>query len=786
MKEQKTEGVFTVNRTLVFAGVFLVSMSGLTLEIAITRIFSAAIWYHHAFLAVSLALLGLGSSGLFLHFRTKYSHGNWAGNLAILSSISIAVSIPIVMFVMHALSSQVQYLPLFLIISAIPFFFIGLVIASAFNAFAHAAGKLYFADLIGASLGSLLVVGSLVFIGGESTALLVGVIGTVAAIIFARLSKNKKMVAISMGFLVLSSSLLVINNFTQVFSVPTDPTVQKDLPVYLREHPSTTIVRTEWNSFSRIDVVESDDPSRLDEGLAAKMFIDGGAGMNVLLWDGNPESRKELMTWMQYLPFNLVEEPKVLVIGSGGGRDVLAALASGSKDVTSVEINPIIFKVVNEYGARAGNIYKHPYVHAHVDEGRSFVTRSDEKYDVIYIPFVDTWASVSSGGLSLSENYLYTVEGFQEYYEHLSDRGVIVVVRWLLDSPRLVSTFTQLLEKNGVPIDEAERHLVVVTDKSVTQDPSITMVVFSKEPFTDSQLDFLSNSFARHGYKPILLPNSVMLQPYDKLFEGEVTLEQFYTSFDHRVHPVTDDSPYYLTFEKPLPPILLSLLYTSFAIVALFVGAPIARAFVKQKMSTSTFYVIPYFAALGTGFMLIEVALLQRLILLLGNPTSTLAILLFTLLLAGGAGSLASTRIMNNKTRNLVFVIGGIAAIVLLYAFSISSIISVFMPEPFIIRALASVAILTPLGFLLGMPFPTGMRITKAYQPANVAWMWAINGAFSVLGAVMATGIGIMYGLSWSMILGVVAYLVALGIAVLWRRRFYLGKDPDPVDNLQV
>lgn len=770
LDQPKSASVFTVNRTLVLTGIFLTSMSGLMLEISITRIFSAAIWYHHAFLAVSLALLGLGSSGLFLHFRSKYSDGRWASNTVILSSISIAISLPLVLFIMHLLSSQVQYLPLFLVLSALPFFFVGLVIASAFNAFAHIAGKLYFADLIGASLGSLLVVGALTFIGGESTALLVGVIGTIAAIIFAYVSKSKKMLAISTAFLILSSGFFVANNFTQIFAIPTDPTAQKDLPIYLREHPGTHVVKTAWNSFSRVDVVEG---SKGDEGLVAKIFIDGGAGMNVVRWDGDINSRKELTTWMQYLPFRLIDEPKVLVIGSGGGRDVLAALASGSKDVTSVEINPIIFNVVSEYGSKAGNIYKQPYVKAHVDEGRSFVTRSDEKFDVIYIPFVDTWASVSSGGLSLSENYLYTMEGFQEYYNHLSDRGVVVVVRWLIDSPRLVSTFTKLLENNGISSSEVHKHLVVVTDKSVTEDPSITTVIFSKEQFTASQLNFLSRSFTTHGYKPILLPDQVMLEPYDKLFEGKVTLEEFYRFFEQRVHPVTDDSPYFLTFEKPLPRILLALLYTSLAILAVFVGAPIAKMLIRRKKeNVGSLQIIPYFAALGIGFMLIEVALLQRMILLIGNPTATLAILLFTLLLSSGAGSLASGRIMQQKfSRKLMFVIAGIATLVLVYASNMTSILSTFLPEPFMGRVFVAAAILAPLGFMLGMPFPTGMRIAKTYFPTSVAWMWAINGAFSVFGAVLATSIGIMYGLSWSMVLGVLAYCIALGIAATWKKK---------------
>lgn len=760
------------NRFLIFTGIFLVSMSGLMLEISITRVFSAAIWYHHAFLAVSLALLGFGSSGLFLHFRSK-NDDRWLSSLAIFASIAIAASVPVLLLIMNMLSSQVQYLPLFLILSAIPFFFVGLVIVSAFNTFAHIAGKLYFADLIGASLGSLIVVFALTLLGGEGSILFVGVIVSVGAIIFAYVSKHRKMVALTIGALCVSSVLLAVNDWTEIFSIPTHLTAQKDLPTYLREHPDAKIVKTEWNSFSRIDVVEG---GKGEEGLLAKIFIDGGAGMNVMQWDGNTNSRNDLATWMQYLPFSLMESPKVLIIGSGGGRDVLASLASGSKDVTAVEINPIIFNTVKEYGSRAGNIYDHPYVNANLDEGRSFVTRSNERYDIIYIPFVDTWASISSGGLSLSENYIYTKEAFHEYYDHLSDRGKIVVVRWLIDSPRLVSTFSEILQDNGVPTNNVYKHVVVVSQKSITEDPSETMVILSKKPFTQSELEFLSTSFSAGNYKPIILPNYVILEPYNKLLKGQISSAEFYNLFDHRVHPVSDDSPYFLTTEKPLPWTLIMLLYTSLGIVALFICAPLLHSFRKGRNEIpNALKTLPYFAALGIGFMLIEVAMLQKLILLLGNPTATLAILLFTLLLAGGAGSLASTRIMQQRTtKNLTFIIGGIAILVLLYAVIMTPIISTFLSQPFLLRVLVSVAILAPLGFLLGIPFPTGMRIVKTYFPSNVPWMWAINGAFSVLGAVLATSIGIMYGLSWSLVLGVIAYCIAFGIAATWKKKSQL------------
>ncbi|HEY9405885.1 MAG TPA: hypothetical protein VIP53_00375 [Nitrososphaera sp.] len=778
-------GLVLVNRRLLFAGIFLVALSGLVLEVSITRIFSAAIWYHFAFVAVSVALVGLGASGLVVHHRVTKLKGKWAENLTIYSAWGITIFIPITLFVMHALASQVIYLPLYMVLFSVPFFLIGIIISAAFNAFASVAGRLYAADLIGASAGALLVVLFLVLTGGEGSTLIVGLISAVSATLFSRITKNIKKTIGSLMLVAFAISLIFLNYATQIFAIPTDPTAQKDLPIYLREHPGSKIVKTEWNSFSRIDVVEGGEGG---EGLVAKVFIDGGAGTNIISWDGSTESRQELSTWMQYLPFKMMQDPKVLVIGSGGGRDVVASLVSGSKDVTSVEINPIIYDTVKSYGDRAGNVYSHQYVRSHVDEGRSFITRSSEKYDIIYVPFVDTWASVSSGGLSVSENFLYTLEGFQQYYDHLTERGKIVTVRWLIDAPRFISTYAKLLEQNGIPQDQLHRHLMMVTSDSYTQDPSVTMVVFSKSPFTDEEISFFSQSFSQYDYKPILVPEQVMREPYDALLSGDITLEQFYNLFDTKVYPVTDDNPYFLSFEKPLPPVVEVLLYASIGIVAIFLLVPFAWirrrrgergagggeeevgiSIKKREIGIRT--VIPYFAALGVGFILIELALLQKLILLMGNPTMTFALLLFTILLSSGGGSLLSSRIAKNNMRNLIFVIGGIAGLGVLYVFSLPSIIYSALAEPIEIKAAISIGVLAPIGFLMGMPLPTGMRLLKVHRPDFIPWMWAINGAFSVLGAVLAIALGIMYGSSFAMILGVLVYLIALGISVASKKK---------------
>jgi hypothetical protein len=764
-----------VNRRLLFAGIFLIALSGLVLEVSITRIFSAAIWYHFAFVAVSVALVGLGASGLVVQHRVKKLKGKWAENLTIYSAWGIAIFIPITLFVMHALASQVIYLPLFMILFSVPFFLVGIIISAAFNAFASVAGRLYAADLIGASVGALLVVLFLVLTGGEGATLIVGLIAAIGGTIFSRIAKNTKKTVVSLMFVAFALSLIFLNHATQIFAIPTDPTAQKDLPIYLREHPGSKIVKTEWNSFSRIDVVEGGAGG---EGLVAKVFIDGGAGTNIISWDGKTESRQELSTWMQYLPFKMMQDPKVLVIGSGGGRDVVASLVSGSKDVTSVEINPIIYETVKSYGDRAGNVYSHEYVRSYVDEGRSFITRSSEKYDIIYVPFVDTWASVSSGGLSVSENFLYTLQGFQQYYDHLTDTGKIVTVRWLIDAPRFISTYAKLLEQNGIPQDQLDRHLIMVTSDSYTQDPSVTMVIFSKSPFTDEEIRFFSQSFSQYGYKPILVPEQIMREPYSALLNGQINLDQFYNMFETKVYPVTDDNPYFLSFEKPLPGVVEVLLYASVGIVAIFLLVPFAWMKRRREEEVGTkkseigiATMIPYFAALGMGFILIELALLQKLILLMGNPTMTFALLLFTLLISSGAGSLLSARIAKNNMKNLVFIIGGIAGLGILYFLFLPPIIYSTIAEPIEAKAAVSIAILAPIGFLMGMPLPTGMRLLKVHRPDYIPWMWAVNGAFSVLGAVLAIALGIMYGSSLAMILGILIYLIALGISFASKKK---------------
>jgi predicted membrane-bound spermidine synthase len=272
-----------------------------------------------------------------------------------------------------------------------------------------------------------------------------------------------------------------------------------------------------------------------------------------------------------------------------------------------------------------------------------------------------------------------------------------------------------------------------------------------------------------------------MLEPYPSLFEGNVSFEEFYSLYDTKIYPVTDDNPFFLSFEKPIPKILEVLLYISIIIVGIFLVIPFIwlRSPSEKKSDLRISNVVIYFAALGSGFILIELALLQKLILLLGNPTTTFAILLFTMLLSSGIGSLISTKIIKREIRNITFIIAGIIIIGFLYVLIVPDIIYSVIAENFVTKIAVSIGLLFPIGFLMGIPLPTGMRVLKSHLSNHIPWMWAINGAFSVFGAVLSVVLGIMFGASYAMFLGIVIYLSALVIALRFKKHIIDIQKPD-------
>jgi hypothetical protein len=412
-----------------------------------------------------------------------------------------------------------------------------------------------------------------------------------------------------------------------------------------------------------------------------------------------------------------------------------------------------MLQFVRHYGAEAGNLYDRPDVEVIQSEGRNFVSRTDRTFDIILLGFVDSWASVASGGLSLSENYLYTTQAFRAYYDHLKDDGILTIIRWDADIPRLVANSVALLGP-----EEARRRVVVLMENREGKPDEQPQMIFMlrKRPFTEAETQEIVTDWTIA--RPVLVPGRVTTSPYTYLLNGQMTLAAWDAQSPTRIGPVFDDSPFYFAVERPwgmasriarllfqvlvLPVLGLLALFTAF-------GKPDGRPVGEYAAS------IIYFASLGFGFIAVELSLLQNLTLLLGHPIFTLSILLFTLLASGGIGSALSRRVPVAAACLFVAALGTLDAVTL------PTIVPMLLPLGLPARVAIAIALVAPLGLAMGMPFPRGLqRAGQGSLPAP-PFYWGLNGIMSVLGSVSTVVIALSYGFRVAMVMGSACYVLA-------------------------
>jgi hypothetical protein len=760
--------------------VFLITLSGLILEVGLTRIYSASIWYHFAFVAISVALLGWGLGGFTVHLLKRKM--TLSMNTAAILTTLYALAIPLCLWLLVRYPFDMDRLPLYFLAPLLPFYLAGMAISIVFDLRRTEAGSLYFYDLIGAALGAVLVTALLHLLGGE-TALLVGAIAPAVAALLMSLTRASRapqnenervsgakpspqplsqgergktkprlasIIAI-VGIMVTVTAAFAALKFG-TFRVK--PGTTKAMRNQMDASPGSRIVQTGWNAYSRIDCVEG------LPGSFARLYIDSDAWTGIRGWDGNLEGTKDMRDSYRALPFRLTPNAQTLIIGPGGGPDVVAALASGSKKVTAVEMNPLMLKFVRSYGARAGNLYDRPDVETVLSEGRNFISRSDRKFDIILLGFVDSWASVASGGLSLSENYLYTAEAMRAYYDHLSDNGILVILRWEMDIPRLVSNSVATLGAG-----EASKRVVVLMEKEAApNDYSQMLFMLRKQPFTETQTKEISTNWTQA--RPVVMPGGAAPPGIGDVLAGRKTLQQYEATSPIFVGPVFDDSPFYFAIERPygMPGaiaerLLKWLLAPSVLLLIAF------AIFGKPKRTSVGPYAgsVVYFAALGFGFIAVELALLQNLTLLVGHPIYTLSVLLFTLLAFGGIGSALSLRIPIWLACVAVAVIGGIEALAL------PKLVPALLWLPLWGRIMVAILLIAPLGLAMGVPFPRGLRQTGQGSLAAPPFYWGLNGIMSVIGSVTTVFVALMAGFQAAMLMGSVCYIIA---AVASRKAF--------------
>jgi hypothetical protein len=780
-------------------GVALISGSLLMTELSLTRIFSVTMYYHFAFMAISIALFGLSASGVYVFLMRDRWRDAGTERLLAVHAFAFTIGTVLALFVLVRLKVGLSYTPSNIalmsavyLLSAVPFFAGGATISIAITRLREQINAVYAADLLGAGAGCLLLMPALNFLGAPNAIVASALLGALAGILLGGAAVTARW---RLGLTAMVAAI-VVAAATGGFDVSTT-----------KGHENHPVLFSKWNSFSRIGVYDQPYGAwSLSEKYTGPlpdtrlMDIDSAAGTQILKFGGDLNDVSYLQYELTALGYRLYGAPgatpaspfNALVIGTGGGRDLLSALVFGASRVDGVEINPIIVNDVmrTRFREYSGAVYDHPNVHVAVEDGRSFVRRSPERYDIIQASLVDTWAATAAGAYALSENSLYTVEAFDDYLDHLSDRGVLSISRWVFDGLRLISLAQEAGARRGW--DPADRLAIVQHDKVAT-------FLLKKTPFTPDERKTLLDAAERLGFAVLYMPGApptTFGDNRDDYYRLMTTTDRhaFYASYPLDVTPTTDDRPFFFhttklrnhsfvapllrlfgaQVERPVNPgawatggltALLVLLAISTLLIVLFILAPLALTS-RGALGGGWLRSLSYFACLGGAFMLIEVALLQRFVLLLGHPVYSLTVTLFSLLLGTGLGSVLSRRIGDDRVRRAAIVAcGAVAVVALLWGSVLPLIVQAAIAWPLALRIAVAVALMTPAGMLMGVPLPAGVRLLSATAPQLVAWAWGMNGALSVLGAILAVFIAMNWGFSVTLLCGAALYALAAVLA---------------------
>ena len=775
----------------VYLCVALTTLATLLLELSLTRIFSVVFYYHLAFLAISIAMFGLGIGGVF-----SYVVAGWKapllvklGRISAVNSLAVVAALWVILSRGNNLGAWDYALVYFT--TAVPFCFSGIIVSLAISETIERVNRVYFFDLLGAGAGCLLLIPLLDLFGGPGTVIAAAIFFAVAAAIWHSMASS---VAGRAGSVALALALVALLTFN----------IRHHL-LDIRHAKGQTIANEtfqKWNSFSRIGLTHSPNPAEEHPDL---IVIDADASTGVANFDFEhltPHQRHDLLEQPPALPYAVRPGAKALIIGPGGGWDVARALASGSHDITGVEINPIIAETIMQerMPELSKGLYTRPDVHIYVEDGRSFVRHSTDKYQVLQATLVDTWASTAAGAFALSENNLYTTDAFRDYLLHLTDDGLIAFTRWGFEPPReslrLVSLAMEALGQIGET--HPDEHIIVGRGGSVQGWGAQDTVLVSRKPFSAGDIGRARAMLDASGMQAIYLPGTVSHNEfYDLLHSPDPAAYQRNYTFD--ISPVSDNRPFFFYTVQPRDlwefirhashesadykinkavPLLFGLMFISLAATALILLAPPLVLGTRLPRHSGVRAFLLYFLFIGIGYILIEVGLIQRFVLFLGHPTQALTVVIFSMLVSSGIGSAAARRLLGDDEGRLIKALGCVALLSAVLALVASGLLGALVGLPLVVKQLITVLLIAPLGFVMGMPFPTALRRLEGWHAPSVRWAWSLNAASSVLGSVGALVCAIYMGLVQTLIIGGLFYLAAL--AVVARVRVNNVAAPQP------
>jgi spermidine synthase len=781
-------------RPLTYAGLLVVTLTTLAYEITLTRIFSVTMWFHFAFVAISLALFGLTAGALLVHVKPGWFTPGKVKSQMWRFSLLYAVSMVMALVAQLRLPFRVAMEPAAVLsmiatclLIAVPFTMSGVVVALALTRFPPQVNRLYAADLVGAGLGcGLLVVGFWFFDGPSLVIFIAGVaaLGALLLAIDAGAVDGKMLGGLALLVLVVAA---LGNESRSVVRVIYGKEGERE-PEFLHER---------WNAFSRVTVQGDPETANL-----LNMVIDGTAGTGIHRFDGDPASTtrfREAVNHLVYHRFESDDLHSVAIVGSGGGGDVLAALQFGADEVVGIEINnDIVDLVTNTLGEFSGHLDEDPRVTFVVDEARSWLTRTDQRFDAIQISLIDTWAATASGAFALSENTLYTTEAWDTFLDRLDHGGILSVTRFFqlgdieaLETIRSTVLAAQVLHDRGA---ENPRDHILVYEGRVRSGISLGTVLVSPEPLAADVVDRIDAAADQNGFTPILTPTQA--DPRFAAVTEPGGPGQALGQFDADVSAPTDDRPFFFQMAS-LPTMLrgegfgqdnhiFQGVYTLgflglgvLVIAAVFIGGPLVHMGRRTSHKGRVPYYL-YFCGIGLGFLLVEISQLMRLTTFLGHPTYSLTVVLFTLLVFSGIGSMLVEKVIDiSHPQTLLRPLVGLLGLAVVFGFVTPWIIDSQAGASTPIRMAVSVAILVPLSLLMGMPLATGMRAASTDPALPTAFLWGINGATSVVASVFAMVFALFFGILFTFYMGVAAYVLAAASMLVVVRRMTATPSPD-------
>jgi spermidine synthase len=791
----------------------LLSAAALGYEILLMRLLSIIQWHHFAYMMISVALLGYGAAGalvalaqptLVRHFVLVFAGGAVLFGLAAMACFGLAQQVAFNPLEILWEPSQPPRLVLIYLLLFVPFLCAATSVCLSFARFPQQVARLYSFDILGAGLGCLGIIVALFVLEPIGALRLVSMAGMAAAALACVECRRQRPW--------LPALLLVAAMVPAAVPgawIALRPSEYKELSQALHIGDARVVAQRS-SPLGLVTVVESPSiPLRHAPGLSLNataepppqlaVFTDGDGLSALNRYDGRREPLAYLGDLTSALPYRWLQGPRVLVLGSGAGADVLQALYHGASAVDAVELNRQVIELVQgRFGAFSGKPYSAAGVHVFTGEARGFLAASTQRYDLIQVALLDSFSTSSAGLYALSESYLYTVEAFQAYLRHLQPGGLLAITRWVTlpprDMPKLFATAVAAMERAGVS-DPARRLVLVRGWKTAT------LVVkngeFSAADIADL-LDFCRSRSFDVEYHPGIRPGqdnryNVLDQSY--FFAAAQALlgpdrDRFLSRYKFDVRPATDDRPYFFHFFKwrTLPellslkaqgglpllewgyPVLVATLLQACAAALLLIAIPlrVLRHRAGQQPRVPAWRTGFYFMAVGLGFMFVEIAFIQKFILFLSHPLYAVAVVLCAFLCFAGLGSRYAPRMparagADRGRRQAALAIGGLCAAALVYLAALPAVFRLLIALPDPARVGIAVLLIAPLAFLMGMPFPLGLARVAARDPTLLPWAWGVNACASVVAAVLATLVAIHAGFT---VVVLVALLLYAGAAL--------------------